>query len=468
MKVTRKTPAAAFTALALASTLAAQTGELVVIQETGPRDKRVNLVIIGDGYRAAEKNLFLDHARVFAKGVVEDPPLAGYKDYFNVYAIFVASVESGADIPGQNITRNTHFNAHYDASLGRLLVIDNAKGNAVINGLVPERDISAAVVNSSQYGGSGGSIAVANYSAPEIIAHEAQHSFTNLGDEYDYPGTRPWETHNTTKNGTRAAVTWKHWVQASTPVPTPETTAWSTAVGVFEGAAYNTTGWFRPMLTCRMKENGKPFCPVCSEAILLQVYDRVSPLDSSLPAQRSVTANPGVPPGLRIVAKQPTTHALKVEWYLDGQLVAGMAGPAFTQPLAPGRHRVMAKVLDPTPLVKQDLALVLQDTASWEVTVGGITAVAGGEAGAMPLEIVSASRSRVDFRLPAAGAYRLSAFAPDGRGIWEHAGIAGLSGLQSLPAGGILAGTGDAGRGLAVFRLEQGGRSARFRVLLME
>jgi hypothetical protein len=62
-------------------------------------------------------------------------------------------------------------------------------------------------------------------------------------------------------------VTWKHWVAAATPVPTSETPAYASVIGVFEGAAYNPTGRYRPKQNCRMRENGMPFCEVCSEAM---------------------------------------------------------------------------------------------------------------------------------------------------------------------------------------------------------
>jgi hypothetical protein len=455
-----------YLALALGAALSAraQVGELLVIQETGPRDKRVNMVLIGDGYTAAEKSKFIEHARVFSKGVVEDPPLTGYARYFNVYAIFVASNQSGADIPTQGISRDTYFNANYDASLGRLLVIDFAKGFGVIDLHVPERDIPVAIVNSSQYGGSGGPIAVANYTAPEIIAHEVQHSFTNLGDEYDYPGVQPWEAPNTTQRTQRTLIPWTHWIAASTPVPTPEVQANANLIGLFEGAAYNTTGWYRPKMTCRMKENAQPFCGACSEAILLQVYDRVSPLDSALPLQRAVNAGAD-PAVLRVVVKQPTTHSIKVEWWVDGQ-AHPQAGPIFNQGLPVGRHRVVARVSDPTPMVRKDAAGVLRDSAWWDVTV---TQVSGTRAAVLSgsLEIGALAGGNLDFRLPADGAYRLSAFAPDGRRLWGRAG-SGRAGANSLPLPGHSQDTRNPGstpKGLVLLRLEQGGLRAEARVL---
>lgn len=455
--------------LGLSAAAGAQAPELIVLSETGPRDKRVNVVIIGDGYRSSDKALFVQHARAFAKAMVEDQPLTGYAGYFNVYAIFVASAQAGADIPTQGISRTTYFNARYDARLGRLLVIDDNKGFQVIDNLVPERDIPVAVVNSDVYGGSGGQIAVANFSAPEIVAHEVQHSFTDLGDEYEYAGVSPWETANTTKTSTRAGVRWKHWLEPATPVPTPETNAYGSVIGVFQGAAYNATGWYRPKLTCRMRENEKPFCSVCSEAILLQVYDRVSPIDSSLPATRAVTAGTGAAPALQVVPKKPSTHALRVEWLVNGQIAADVIGPVFTRALPAGRHRVTARVVDPTALVRHDPARVLQDSAAWDVTVSGVTGAGPLSSAAAAPEILAAGQGHLRVRLPQAGPWRLSAFASDGRLRWNRAGEASQAGETRivLPAGNppATAASASGAQGLVFFSLEQSGRRAWLRAL---
>lgn len=454
--------------LLLARFAEAQIGELMVIQETGPRDKRVNMVFIGDGYTAAEKSTFLEHARLFSKGVVEDLPLTGYAKYFNVYAIFVPSAQSGADIPTLRLERDTYFDARYDSTLGRLLVIDFAKGFSVIDKLVPERDIPVAIVNSNQYGGSGGPIAVANFGAPEIIAHEVQHSFSGLGDEYDYAGVDPWEAPNTTRKTDRKEIPWTHWISDDTPVPTPETPAYASLMGLFEGAAYNAKGWYRPKQNCRMRENGRPFCSACSEAILLQVYDRVSPLDSALPAAGVLNA-PAAPITLRVVTKQPTTHDIKVEWVVDGTVNPTLTGTVFNQALAGGRHRVTARISDPSPLVRKDPYKVLQDSASWEVVVG--PASLSGDAGrdAISLDLSRASRGRLSFRLPRDGAFRLSVHAADGRRMWWKDLPDGRRGTNTLRlADKVGNGAWAAPRGLAIFRLEQDGRRAEGRALLIE
>ena len=39
------------------------------------------------------------------------------------------------------------------------------------------------------------------------------------------------------------------------------------AVGVFEGAYYEATGYYRPAMDCTMFTRHDKFCPVCTEAI---------------------------------------------------------------------------------------------------------------------------------------------------------------------------------------------------------
>jgi hypothetical protein len=39
-------------------------------------------------------------------------------------------------------------------------------------------------------------------------------------------------------------------------------------VGAYEGAYYAARGRFRPSFTCKMREVGADFCPVCADAII--------------------------------------------------------------------------------------------------------------------------------------------------------------------------------------------------------
>lgn len=404
--------AAAALALACAAQLPAQVvPELIKFMETGPRDKRVNMVIIGDGYTALDKAKFQSHLKLVADAVLKAPPLTAYEKYFNVYGIWVPSNQAGADDASRGITRDTYFGARYS---GRLLTVNNTTGFSVINKLVPEADMNFAVVNSDTYGGSGGPLAVANYADPEIIAHEAQHSFSLLGDEYDYAGSSPFEAPNTTRTSSRAGVRWAHWIESSTPVPTPETNAYAKVPGVFEGAAYNLTGWFRPKLNCRMRENGIPFCEPCMEAILLAVHDVVSPIDSILPKPGAVNAYMNEAPALKVKAKQPADHAMRYTWTVDGLVQADQTGPEFTKVLSPGKHAVSVIVKDTTRIVRKDAKGLMSDTAAWQVTVSSTVRALAASPSAVP-GLLRADARHLWLRAGAGKAVSLRLSAADGR-----------------------------------------------------
>jgi hypothetical protein len=247
---------------------------------------------------------------------------------------------------------------------------------------------------------------VANYTSPEIIAHEAQHSFSALGDEYDYVGVDPWEAPNTTQTTARKDIRWTHWIDAATPVPTPETPAYAKLPGLFEGAAYNATGWYRPKQNCRMRENGIPFCEVCNEAIILSLYDHVSPLDSALPKAATVPVSLNQIPPLRIKIKLPLFHEMAIAWSVDGVIQKDVAGMVFTKSLPAGTHKVAAIVTDTTHYVRKDVKGLLSDTASWQVTVAASTKImaAGTQAGP---EFLDADAKQLLVRTPGTQSYRL-------------------------------------------------------------
>ena len=122
------------------------------------------------------------------------------------------------------------------------------------------RDIAAHVPyehiyvlsNTQKYGGGGiynfYGISAAHHptSTGKIYVHEFGHVLLGLGDEYVgttsyndmYPkNIEPWEENLTTLKGFDRKD-WKKLVDPSTPIPTPDTEAYSNTVGVFEGGGY--------------------------------------------------------------------------------------------------------------------------------------------------------------------------------------------------------------------------------------
>ena len=357
---------------------------LVIVAETGPRAARLNLVMLSEGYTAAElaANKFKNDATMISNALLNTEPFKSYRPFFNAYGIAIASNQSGADQGSLGASRDTYFNAaFYDPPLDRLLTINStgySRVTSLLNTFVPEYDIVLVIVNDTKYGGSGGSYAVTstNSSAAEIAIHEIGHSFAGLGDEYAYAGSSSSETPNTTRQTQRALIKWNHWINSTTPIATPETSTYGNGlVGLFEGAAYQETGWYRPTLDSKMNNLGVPFYAVNEEAIILSIYNRVSVITSASPASANVTVSQPNQT-LTFTVDGPSTAAtapaITVEWRLDGNVIAGQVGRTLTRLstlVGNGSHTLIATAVDPTTKVRKDTSGLLSDTRTWTLNL---------------------------------------------------------------------------------------------------
>lgn len=266
------------------------------ILDNGDPASRWNLVLVAEGYRNSEMNLFQTHAQTFVNTLLSTPPFDDMEAAINVYRIDVASTDSGADDPlacgGSGATAATYFDASYcNGGIRRLLVVNSANVISTVEATVPQWHQIIVLVNSTVWGGSGGSIAVMCV-APgwETGAlHELGHAAFGLADEYEYwagcavdtgnaqyTGPEP-SAANVTANTDRATIKWGDLVLATTPLPTLEnpncpqcnyspSTVPAGTVGAFEGAYYHHCDIFRPEFDCMMR-NLNPFCAVCRRRI---------------------------------------------------------------------------------------------------------------------------------------------------------------------------------------------------------
>jgi hypothetical protein len=392
----RSIPAAAtFLVLALAANLLAA---YTTVFENGPASNRVNMVFLGDGYTdsqiettyVADINKYLNH--MFHEN---QDPFTRYEKFFNAYRVNVVSNQSGADVPPENIYRDTALDAkyYYDGVTERLLYINESKANAALSaGLAGSgiiADMKPVTVNDTRYGGGGGTYAVyagGNPFAPEVALHESGHSFSGLADEYQYnngstyTGGEPSSV-NVTKSSTGAK--WSQWLGYVDPAH-PELGA----VGAYEGGMYNDHGIYRPTSNSKMRSLGVAFNAVSREKIILDIYRQVKPIDSFL-ANTGTLANP---PSLWIDVVDPAV--LTVQWSVDGVIVPGAASENFDPlRLAPGAHTITARAYDDTPWVRLTNSLLSQSInwsvnitlVSWTKDADGLFSEAGGwSSGSVP------------------------------------------------------------------------------------
>lgn len=252
-----------------------------IILENGDAGKKVDLVILAEGYKEEEMDKFFSDAKRVTGYLFSEEPFKSSRNKFNVTAILTPSVDSGTDIPGEGIYRNTIFNStFYTFDIDRYLTTDNIKAIHDAAASVPYDHIYV-LVNTERYGG-GGIYNFLNICSSdhrltrEVFIHEFGHGFAGLGDEYysssvayeNFYNTKvePWEPNLTTLVDFNSK--WISLVHDSIPVPTPRVEKYLNSVGVFEGGGYQAKDIYSPSIDCRMKSNDATgFCPVCTGAI---------------------------------------------------------------------------------------------------------------------------------------------------------------------------------------------------------
>jgi hypothetical protein len=297
----------------------------IAIRRNGDPATKVDLLLLGDGYASDELDEFEADARRLSDHLFTQSPFKERAADFNVWALTVPVPVSGVSRPSNDLHRASAVGLRYDifGSERYALTLDNRAWRELAQ--YAPYDVVEIVFNSATYGGGGifgqfSTVAADNDWAEYLFVHEFGHHFAGLADEYytspvQYApvSTRiePWEP-NVTALLDPAKLKWRHLVSPATPIPTPwpkaqfeayergiqarraqlrkdrrpesEMTALfreeaahietlfagiphHDAVGAFEGANYEATGFYRPQLQCLMFDRSHPFCAVCREGI---------------------------------------------------------------------------------------------------------------------------------------------------------------------------------------------------------
>jgi MYXO-CTERM domain-containing protein len=356
--------------------------DVEVIQETGDPANRVDIVILGDGYRLEDQEKLTNDILAFVGSFFSFTSIGKYHNFFNIKLIHVISRDNGADNGSYGADRDTALGAYYGCyGIDRLICVDDAAVYDVANTHAPEYDNLIVIVNDPKYGGAGGFIAVfaANEYAGEVSVHEYGHSMGGLADEYDDPSpgfpecTDDCPEPNVTTRTNREEVKWNLWILPETPVPTPETAIYQDAVGVFEGARYQITGVYRPKQECIMRYFGYGFCEVCAEAMVLSFYNVVSLLDDASPAS-PIQLSGCDEVVLSVTYPTPDPDSMIFTWKQDGQVLDTTSGGSYllsALQLGDGTYQLSVEIADATTLVRNDPTGLLTAEHDWTVTVTG-------------------------------------------------------------------------------------------------
>jgi IgA Peptidase M64/Secretion system C-terminal sorting domain len=340
-------------------TTKAQLFDVDTLLYNGSIDKRINIVILGDGYTEAQMPSFINDGKTAVDYMFKTSPFQEYKEYFNVFIIKVPSIETGVTHPATatdvtepafpKATVNSYFGSTFDyGNIHRL--VEPTKIAAIISVLAnnfPIYDQVLMVVNTPQYGGSGGKYATytVNASALEIAMHEIGHSFSGLADEYYVGDIYAREAYNMTKETSSSLLRWKNWLGISN-------------VGIFPHTGTgNAALWYKPHQNCKMQSLGNPYCAVCKERIVERIHGLINPINSYFPANASPIMTNGNTLTFTTDLLKPLPNTLKTTWLLNNTVLATKVD-AFnigSNSLIVGSNKLNFRVVDTTTLSKDEV-----------------------------------------------------------------------------------------------------------------
>lgn len=299
--------------------------QVVAIEHNGPSPEKVDILLLGDGYTAAEHAQFIAKAHELTEVLFQTSPFKERRKDFNIWALAPAANQSGVSRPSTGIYRDSPLGATYDSfrSERYILTLDNKAWRQVASSAPYE--FVEILTNSEVYGGGGiyglySTAAANNEWINYLFVHEFGHHFGGLADEYYTssvayePEEDPVEPYspNVTLLLDPANVKWKRFVTPGTPLPTPwpkqeydefsndyqarrvalrernapesemnalfaenrkfteglfSAAPYRVETGAFEGAAYVSEGVYRSQQQCIMFDRSIPFCRVCAAAL---------------------------------------------------------------------------------------------------------------------------------------------------------------------------------------------------------
>lgn len=324
------------------------------LHDAGPSEDRLDIVVMGDGYTADQQAEWRADADTLTDAILGIEPLLGLSERINVHRVDTVSAESGVsyDCVDECRIRDTALQTIFPIEIANSALGLDFRTTAVFQldqwGVARAAatfpwDMVVIVANTTHDGGFAVHYATVPKGTddtwPATGVHELGHSLGLLGDEYMSDACVRSEALGLPDNITddASAPPWAAWIEADTPLPTPDDGEWDDAVGAWEGA-WNCDDLYRPARTCRMKGSGHPeFCSVCAELLTRRVYRYGDPAEDVTVSGSTFTVEGKV-------------DGATVSWWVDG-LQSGETGDTLVADTA---RAVEARVTFQTEWVRED------------------------------------------------------------------------------------------------------------------
>lgn len=251
------------------------------VHYSGDPSSKLDIVLIPEGYSKSEMEKFHKDCKRVAGYLFNYSPFQENKDKINIWGIDAPSNESGTDIPGKNIWKQTLLNSRfYTFNSERYLMTTDYHTVRDVAANAPYDQIYV-LVNTEKYGGGAvynfySMTGVDNKATNQVFVHEFAHGLAGIADEYGYDNTyqemyptdvEPWEANLTTLVNFESK--WKNLVESGIPIPTPAEDKYKDKIGVFEGGGYVAQGVYRPTFNSIMNSfKSNEFNQVCKDVLI--------------------------------------------------------------------------------------------------------------------------------------------------------------------------------------------------------
>ncbi len=385
--------------------------KVVPIQVTGPPAQRLNFIIMGDGYQKDQQELFRRDLDRNLAVMWATEPFRTYRNYINVYAVELASIDYGvrcdpdgrvraADgtvrdtgvregpIDGKRtalrmifqngcadpLSRGTVYGGaplncaadapYYPAGVNPCETGNQAHNRIIDTYVAPVLGIprtsqnlqTLAIFNTFTYGGIGGSQATTSGGSPQgplISLHEIGHSLGTLADEYPYSSrdvVRPCYTGGEPNS-------FHHTILTASEMLTRQTKWWrwigeeslsGGKIGTYEGGGTYPCGQRRPSSHSMMRWIGFDFDQIGLEHMVARVTGMRN--SGQMNVQNTAVGTVAKDQVLWVEPGNPRFHAVTVTWRSGGATgpVIGTGRNLDLEPLnLPAGTVVYAEVRDP-------------------------------------------------------------------------------------------------------------------------
>lgn len=342
-------------------------------------DRRVNIVIVPDGYTHSNKSLMERHADGLIAYMRQTTPMAEHDPFVNYTLVYAYSLENGTDQCDCDVVLNTAMGTRFPEvnpqcghSDNRCLSYGGGCDESGTDNIVaaelraPYHDETVVMVNTTRYGGCAGlraTYSAANSAGEDVGTHEVGHSVLGLADEYvsnSGCGSNGGEV-NTSTNPTEGA--WPEWID---DLGAPR-----------EGARYWSQCIYRPENYCKMRSLYQPFCAVCSQrgSLVFFGHPRVSP---TAPVESASTAPAQVLIDSQVEFSVTTRFG---QGTVTNSITWSVQGPGDLQPIVVatdvedyshlldrlGDYTVICDVIADTNLIKPEKYDGNRDTVVWNI-----------------------------------------------------------------------------------------------------